>query len=102
MATAVISRNIWAEIDRTKPPVAIELDRDARDEAEWFSKAIESFTIRFTAESPFRNKEFHVPLGGSVCSGPPTSSALKGGHYKYEVLDSNNITVHSNEIVIKP
>jgi len=83
-ATAVVSRNLWIEVKNENglmpEPKEMVVRSDVKDEAEWFSDDGESYLITFVKESPFLDKRFVVPAGGSVCSGPPR----KGTHERYD------------------
>jgi hypothetical protein len=54
------------------------------DQAQWGSTEEVEFTVAFKGRSPFKATVFHVPAGGTVCSGPITG---KPGIYEYSLID---------------
>ena len=51
----------------------VNLSRSIGDEIVWVSSG-DPFTVHFPV-SPFEEKTFNVPAGGTACSGPPRADA---------------------------
>jgi len=102
-ATAAI-RNAWVKIDKARHTVdrdSIPISKSREEEVEWYSRDDEAFSIVFDkGKSPFQSEQFHIPHGGSVCSGPAVKGVLDKS-YKYTVLDSNGGMVVDPQVVIK-
>lgn len=102
-ATMMAPVNVWARIDQQAKrvvPDTIELTLARNNEVEWYSDDESAFIIDFDGRTPFASALFQLPAGGSVCSGPPRSTAAVGP-YKYKVLDSAGNLVVDPQIVIR-
>jgi hypothetical protein len=103
LATVIVPRNIWVRIDkktREAIPDSVSVRKSQNDEVEWFSEDGQGYTVRFGARSPFQEHEFHVPKGGSVCSGPPHDGTRPDECYKYDILDGS-VLMADPQIIIK-
>ena len=69
-----VSANVWVGIDTVKGtviPKELTLSRDGRHEVEWYCiDKTASAVVKFVKGSPFESSEFHIPAGGTACSGP--------------------------------
>jgi hypothetical protein len=65
----------------------VRVSKNAGEEVMWFSHDNKRAIIAFASAdgSPFEETHFHVPAGGSVCSGP-AHRAAKAKAYKYTVV----------------
>jgi hypothetical protein len=65
----------------------VKVSRSVGEEVVWFSHDNKRAIIAFASAdgSPFEETHFHVPAGGSVCSGPAHSAAVLKA-YKYTVV----------------
>jgi hypothetical protein len=105
-----VTANIWVGIDTKNnkvTPNETNISKSGRHEVEWYClDPNASATVKFAKEeSPFLDSEFHVPAGGTACSGPARPDAA-ARNYSFQVFDSTGVTLQlsatSNIIIIKP
>jgi hypothetical protein len=97
-----VAGNIWVGVDLITAKVTsdpIRISKKAKQEVEWYClDKKDSVLVCFEEpdpkrngqkRSPFEATEFLVPMGGSVCSGPPGDHATpdENNAYKYAIYN---------------
>lgn len=102
LATPASPRNIWVRIDHNAQVIAqdVVVSKTRKEQVEWFGAVDQPYTVRFPNESPFHDREFHIPIAGSVCSGPVHEKTKIDEKYKYEIWQ-NGVMVVDPQIIIR-
>ena len=114
MPTVATPATVWVNVRIQLPnanPDAAEVSKFDKQEVQWDSDT--ACIVKFLNGSPFAEREFHVPVQGSVCSGPAVLAAkvckkpgctviTHDGHYKYTITDTNGKVLADPQVVIKP
>ncbi|MBZ5571925.1 MAG: hypothetical protein LAO09_08605 [Acidobacteriia bacterium] len=105
-----VSANVWVGIrdDGVVEPYSMAISRKGRHEVEWFcTNQNQTATVTFI-DTPFQDKEFHVPAGGSACSGPVLDTGQLKPEYTYKIRLGSSTSPQSQPqpdagiIIIRP
>jgi hypothetical protein len=85
------NRHVHAEDDGKVDNETVHVSKKAGHQITWSSRGKAIIAFSSQDGSPFEEATFHVPVGGSVSSGPAKPTAEVDKSYKYSVVGEKGV-----------